>query len=432
MINNTTRPDPTPQYSPRRERWLLLTLAGIQFTHIIDFMIMMPLGPQFTQLFNITGAQFGLLVSAYTLAAGASGLLASAYVDRFGRKRLLLVLYSLFALATLACGLAPAYGSLMAARIAAGVFGGVLSALSQTIVGDVIPFERRGRAMGIVMTAFSAASVAGVPAGLFLAAHFGWHAPFFAIAALSVLFAAFAAITLPPLQDHLKGSQSSSALQRIGSVLADTNHLKAFGFSALLMFAGFTTVPYLAMNLQFTVGLRADQLPYVYLFGGAATLLTARWIGRLSDSWGKVASLRLLAYCSIPVMFAITLMPPGAALWLVFSTSTLLMIVMSGRMIPGMAITTSAANPALRGTFMSLNSAIQSAGMGLAAFVGGSLISRNEAGQLQNYWMTAVVGSVSSLLAIWLVGRLNLHNAAQNRPIPAKSNQNLGEKVGDL
>ena len=408
MINNTTRPD-----APRRELWLLLTLAGIQFTHILDFMIMMPLGPQFTQLFNITGAQFGLLVSAYTLAAGASGLVASAYVDRFGRKRLLLVLYSLFALATLACGLAPTYGSLMAARIAAGIFGGVLSALSQTIVGDVIPFERRGRAMGIVMTAFSVASVAGVPAGLFLAAHFGWHAPFFAIAALSALFAVFAAVTLPALTDHLKASQSSSAVGRISSVLADTNHLKAFTFSALLMFAGFTTVPYLAMNLQFSVGLRADQLPYVYLFGGVATIVTARLFGKLSDSWGKVATLRLLAIGSIPVMFAVTLLPAGAALWIVFATTTLLMIVMSGRMIPGMAIATSAAHPALRGTFMSLNSAVQSAGMGVAAFVGGSLISRNSQGQLQNYWTTALVGSIATLIAIWLVGRLDLRNAAQ-------------------
>jgi predicted MFS family arabinose efflux permease len=416
MINNATRSD-----APKRELWLLLTLAGIQFTHILDFMIMMPLGPQFTQLFGITEAKFGLLVSAYTLAAGASGLAASAYVDHFGRKRLLLVLYSLFALATLACALAPTYGSLMAARIAAGAFGGVLSALSQTIVGDVIPFERRGRAMGIVMTAFSAASVAGVPAGLFLAAHFGWHAPFFAIAALSATFAVFAALTLPVLTDHLKKSQQSSALQRIGSVLADRNHLKAFAFSALLMFAGFTTVPYLAMNLQFTVGLRADQLPYVYLFGGIATIGTARLWGRLSDSWGKVATLRLLAVCSIPVMFAATLLPPGAALWIIFITTTLLMIFMSGRMIPGMAIVTSAANPALRGTFMSLNSAVQSAGMGVAAFVGGSLISRNAAGPLQNYWMTAMVGAVSSLVAIWLVGRLDLRNTAQKAPLAANN-----------
>ena len=174
----------TQPLTPRRELWLLLTLAGVQFTHILDFMIMMPLGPQFRALFGISDAQFGLLVSAYTLAAGVSGLLASTYVDRFGRKRLLLVLYVLFGLATLACGLAPSYAALMVARIAAGLFGGVLSALCQTIVADVVPYERRGRAMGIVMTAFSVSTVAGVPAGLFLAAHFSWQVPFFGIAVL--------------------------------------------------------------------------------------------------------------------------------------------------------------------------------------------------------------------------------------------------------
>ena len=164
-----------PPLPPRRERWLLLTIAGIQFTHILDFMIMMPLGPQFTRLFGISDAQFGLLVSAYTLAAGVSGLAAATYVDRFDRKRLLLTLYGLFALATLACGLAPGYGFLMAARVAAGLFGGVLSALAQTIVADVVPFERRGRAMGIVMSSFSVSTVAGVPLGLLMSNHWGWH-----------------------------------------------------------------------------------------------------------------------------------------------------------------------------------------------------------------------------------------------------------------
>ena len=407
MINNTTR----------RELWLLLTLAGIQFTHILDFMIMMPLGPQFTQLFGINEAEFGLLVSAYTLAAGASGLVASAYIDRFGRKRLLLVMYTLFALATLACGLAPTYASLMAARIAAGIFGGVLSAMSQTIVGDVIPFERRGRAMGIVMTSFSVASVVGVPAGLFMAAHLSWHAPFFAIAALSMVFAVFAAITLPPLRGHLKGSHSSSAWQRISSVMSDANHLKAFGFSALMMLAAFPVVPYIAIQMQFGVGLRSDQLPYIYLCGGLASIFTARLFGQLTDRWGKVQSYRLIALLLIPCLFALTLLPLGTPLWLALLASTLLMICGSGRMIPAMAIVTSAANPALRGTFMSLNSAVQSAAMGAGAFVGGSLISRDATGQLQNFWQAALFGSVASLLGVWLAGRLDLHFSTVSAPL---------------
>ncbi|HNW01724.1 MAG TPA: MFS transporter [Burkholderiaceae bacterium] len=397
--------------TPQRELWLLITLAGIQFTHILDFMIMMPLGPQFTQLFAITDAQFGMLVSAYTLAGGLSGFLASAYIDRFGRKRLLLVLYGLFALATLACGLAPTYMTLMMARIAAGVFGGVLSALSQTIVGDVIPFERRGRAMSIVMTSFSVATVAGVPAGLFLAAHLGWHSAFFGIALLCALFLCFAAWTLPLLDAHLGASTDSSAVQRIRVVLADANHQRAFVFSSLMMFAGFMVIPYITIYMQTNVGMRPDQIPYVYLCGGIGTLLTARWVGRLTDLRGKLQTFRVFAIAVVFPMLAITLMP-RAPVMMVLTVSTLFFMCMSGRMIPGMAIITSAANPALRGTFMTINAAIQSAAMGLAALIGGSLISRDAQGLLQNYWMAAVVGGCASLLAVFVATRLQLHSMA--------------------
>lgn len=273
----------TSALTPRRELWLLLTLAGIQFTHILDFMIMMPLGPRFTQLFSISDAQFGLLVSAYTLSAGVSGLLASTYIDRFGRKRLLLVLYVLFGLATLACGVAPTYGTLMVARVLAGAFGGVLSALSQTIVADVIPFERRGRAMGIVMTSFSVSTVAGVPLGLILAEVGGWNMPFIAIAAMVGLLAVLAARTMPAMTAHVQAASGRTALGGIGQVLADPNHRWAFLFSALLMFTGFTVIPYITIYMQTNAGVRADQIPVAYLCGGVATLFTARLFGRLTD-----------------------------------------------------------------------------------------------------------------------------------------------------
>ncbi len=402
---------PPQSLTPRRELWLLITLAGIQFTNILDFMIMMPLGPQFTHLFAITDAQFGLLVSAYTLAGGLSGLLASSYIDRFDRKRLLLVLYGLFALSTLACGLAPGYRALMLARVAAGVFGGVLSSLSQTIVGDVIPFERRGRAMGIVMTSFSVSTVAGVPLGLFMAAHFGWHTPFIGIALMCALLALFAALTMAALNAHLKMHAPASAWGRIRETLADKNHQRAFLFSAFLMFAGFTVIPYITIYMQTNVGIPPQQIPSIYLAGGVATLLSARWIGRVADSRGKFETFRLMAIAVVFPMIAITLLPalPVAA---VLPVSTLFFICMSGRMIPGMAILTSAGNPSMRGTFMTLNSAVQSAAMGLAALVGGHLISRDVNGLVQNYWMAAVVGSLASLMAIYLAKKLNLHKGA--------------------
>jgi predicted MFS family arabinose efflux permease len=402
-------PNTPPPLSPRRELWLLLSLAGIQFTHILDFMIMMPLGPQFRALFGISDAQFGLLVSAYTLAAGSSGLLASTFIDRFGRKRLLLTLYVLFGLATLACGLAPSYALLMMARIAAGVFGGVLSALCQTIVGDVIPFERRGRAMGLVMTSFSVSTVAGVPLGLFLAAHFSWHAPFFGIAALCAVLALLAAATLPRLEGHL-GGHPASAFGGLAQVLSDRNHQRAFLFSGLMMFAGFTVIPYITLYMTANAGLRQDQIPYIYLCGGVVTLFTARLVGRLTDRHGKVPTFRWLALINIVPMLAVT-MVGGLPLAGVLVVTTLFFMFMSGRMIPGMAILTSAAQPRLRGTFMTLNASMQSAALGLASFIGGQLISRDAHGLVTGYWQAAVVGAVAALASIWLAPRLALHGA---------------------
>ena len=393
--------------TPKRELWLLITLAGIQFTNILDFMIMMPLGPQFTALFHITDAQFGLLVSAYTLSAGASGLLASTYIDRFDRKRLLLVLYCLFALATLACGLASSYVTLMVARVLAGTFGGVLSALSQTIVGDVIPFQRRGRAMGIVMTSFSVSTVAGVPLGLFMAAHLGWNAPFIGIAVLCALFIVFAFVSLPVMTAHLRLHAPASAWQRIRDTVADPNHRRAFVFSTLIMFAGFTIIPYITIFMQANVGLHPEQIPLIYLCGGIATLVSARWFGRLADSLGKFETFRVLAMAVVVPMLGITLLVP-TSLWVVLGVSTLFFVCMSGRMIPGMAMLTSAADPALRGTFMTLNSAVQSASMGLAALVGGFIISRDAQGLVQHYWAAATLGAAASLLAIVVGHKLNL------------------------
>jgi predicted MFS family arabinose efflux permease len=395
--------------TPQRERWLMITLAGIQFTHIVDFMVMMPLGPQFTKLFQINDAQFGLLVSAYTFAAGASGLLSSLYVDRFGRKKLLLTMYALFALATLACGLAPGYDSLMAARIAAGAFGGVLSALSQTIVADVVPFERRGRAMALIMSSFSLATVAGVPISLFLAAHYGWHTPFFAIAIVCAVLALVAWRTMPALNAHVQ-SEPASAWSNIRQVLVDRNHQKAFVFSALLMFAGFTVIPYIAIYSTSNGGLTETEIPYIYLCGGAATLLTARWIGRMTDKLGKAQMFRRVAFVTMLPMFLIT-QSASFGLWGILAVSTSFFICMSGRMTPGMAIVASAGNPKLRGTFMALNSAVQSAAMGMAAYVGGLIISRDANGLVQHYWGNAVVGISATLLSMWLVGRLFLYGA---------------------
>lgn len=400
----------TPQSRPFSERALLFTLAGIQFTHSVDFIVMMPLGPQFTQLFGISDAQFGWLVSAYTLAAGASALLGSAFVDRFERKRLLLSVYVAFAVATLSCGLATNYVLLMTARIAAGLCGGIMAALVQTIVGDAIPFERRGRAMGLIMASFSLATVAGVPASLWLAAQFGWHSTFIAIGAVSAAISAIGMRTLPRLDAHLHGTHTGR-WGAIADVLREPDHWRAFGFTALVMSAGFTVIPFLTIFLTANVGVTADQLPLIYLAGGVATFFSARMIGSTTDRWGKVRTFRAVAVAAtLPVVLTTHL--AQVPLWAVVVLTTLLFIFLSGRMVPGMALLASASEPRVRGTFLSLNGSVQASAMGLASLLGGALIARDANGLVVGYERTGWVMVALTIASLWAAGRLRLRSSS--------------------
>lgn len=393
--------------TPARERWLLLTLAAVQFTHIVDFMVMMPLGPELTRLFRLSDAEFGVLVSAYSLAAGASGLTASLFVDRFDRRRALLVLYAGFALATLACGLAPTAATLLAARVAAGMFGGVLAAVVQTIVADAIPFERRGRAMGVVMSSFSLATVAGVPASLWVASRWGWHMPFISIAVASALVWAGAWRIVPSLAGHL-GGPSQSAVQRLRAVLAEPNHWRAFGLSALLVMGSFSIIPYITIYTTTNLRLAPEHVPMVYLVGGVATFFTARLWGRLADHWGAVKTFRALAVVAVVPMMAMTHLT-STSLPVLLVVTTCFFVFVSGRMVPGMALLASAPAPALRGGFMSVSGAVQSAAMGLASWLGGLMISRSDTGQVMGYDRTGWFALATTVVMLWWVGKLRLH-----------------------
>jgi predicted MFS family arabinose efflux permease len=395
---------------PARERALLLTLAGIQFVHILDFMIMMPLGPILIRELGIDAHAFGLLVSSYTFTAAFSGLLAAMFVDRFERKRLLLAMFALFAVATLACGLAPSYGTLLAARGAAGAFGGVLGALVQTMVGDLIPFERRGRASGTIMSAFSLSTVAGVPLSLFIANHFGWRSPFFFIAMLAVGFFLLGLRRLPTLRGHLPDagsgeSERSHPLAAMAEVLRDANHRRALAFMALLMFAGFSVIPYITIYATGNVGIRQEDIPYMYLAGGCATFFTARWIGRLADHWGKVRTYRLVALLSLVPLYVQTHLPP-VPLWLMIACATVFFILVPGRMVPALAIVTSAAVPRLRGTFLAINSSVQQLFSGLASYVGGALIAVDAGHRVSGYGDVGLLAMGATLVAMAYVGRI--------------------------
>ncbi len=403
----------TATLSPSRERALLLTLAGIQFSHILDFMIMMPLGPILMRYFNIGTHEFGFLVASYSFSAAVSGLLSATFVDRFERKRFLLVMFALFGLSSLACGFAPGYISLLVARGAAGAFGGVMGAMVQTIVGDVIPFERRARASSVVMSAFSVSTIAGVPLSLALANQLGWRAPFVLVAVLTLLFGLAGLRLLPELRQHLH--QPRHPLSSLFETLRDPNHLRALLFSGLIIFSGFTVIPYITVYAVANLGIPQGQVPLIYLCGGAATLISARWIGHRADLHGKTRVYRQVAALAfIPLLLVTQTEHATLALWLLCTTSFFVLI--SGRMIPAMAIITSAAQPKLRGTFMSLNACMQQLASGLASMLAGMLTHQAANGSIVGYPHVGYVAMVANLLAIWFVGRIVLHTAPERHP----------------
>lgn len=401
--------------SPKSERLFLLVLAGIQFTHILDFMIMMPLGPQLIRALHLSTNEFALLLSSYTFTAAASGLLAAAYVDLFDRRKLMLTLYALFILATLGCGLAPNYESLLVARAMAGAFGGLLSGMTQTIIADVVPFERRGQAMGTMMAAFSLSTVGGIPLGLFLAEHIsllGWRAPFFFIMLLSCVFLLIGCRLLPPLTAHLGREKKGNVLQQLYAVAKKPDHLKAFFFVSLLTMSGFSVIPYIALYYTANVGMSESFITLVYLVGGAATLFTSRLIGRLADRHGKLRTFRWIVAASfVPLLVTTHLVP--LPWWLVLINSTVFFILVPGRMIPGLAMVTAVATPQVRGAFMSLVSSVQMFALGLASLVSGLIISRNATGQIEHYNIVGYIAVCLGLVSLWMAKRLTTASAPQ-------------------
>lgn len=390
----------------------------MQFTHILDFMIMMPLGPQMIRLLHITTNEFGLLLSSYTFAAAASGLLATTYIDRFDRRKLMLVLYVLFILATLCCGLAPNYTALLIARALAGIFGGVLGALVQTMVADVIPFERRGKAMGTVMAAFSIATVAGVPLGLFLANHIpalGWRAPFFFIVLLSGVFLFIGYKLLPNLTGHMDKPKQGHILAQIYAVAKDPHHLQAFAFVSLMAMAGFAVIPYIALYVTANVGMPESFITVIYLCGGAATFFTSQLIGRLSDKYGKPTVFRWIGWTSfVPILITTHLMP--VPWWVVLVNSTIFFILVPGRMVPGMSLVGAVSVPQVRGTFMSLVSSVQMLSSGLATLIGGMIITRSADGQILHFNIVGYFAVACGILSLWLVRRLRVAPTPDTAP----------------
>lgn len=374
------------QLEPARERRLLWLLALTQFTVIMDFMVMNPIAPQIMQAFSIGPAAFATAVSAYSWCAGISGLLAATYIDRFDRRSLLLVMYSLFAASNLACAMASDYTLLLCARAFAGITGGVLASVVMAIISDVIPAERRGAATGIVMTAFSLAAVAGVPAGVLLGAHFGWSAPFALLVMLSLPIWFAGSRIVPSLTEHLaKGPVPlAEVLPDLWRLASQPNHLRAFFLTFSMMVSHMMVIPFIAPTLVANHGVLPAQLSWMYMAGGAAMFFTSRAIGRLADRFGKRIMFCVIGVLSmLPILFITHL--PDLPYYAIVAFFPVFMILMSGRMIPMQAFLTTVPPPAHRGAFLSLNSALQSLGTGCGAWLGGMLLSISADGHITGY-----------------------------------------------
>lgn len=385
---------------------LLLILAGAQFVHILDFVIMMPLGPQFMRELGISPQQFALLVSIYTFSAALWGFVGVFFIDRFDRKAALLWLCLGFAAGTVACGLAPNYEFLLFGRALAGAFGGLMGAVVFSIIGDTFHESRRGAATGTVMMAFSVASVFGVPLGLW-AAQDSWRTPFLGLAVVTVLLMIAAVRILPPMKGHLNSLVRRSMVEDLKFMLYTRNHWRAYGMIVSLMFAAFSVIPFLATYLVRNVGLTESELPYVYLTGGFFAFGTSRLVGRLADRYGKHRVFVLMSALSVVPILILTHLPRISIVPAILVT-TLFTVLISGRAVPAMSLITSSVQSGRRGSFMSFTGAVQQFASGLASLAGGLILTEAPSGELLNYNWVGYLAVVATLVSIVIGQRLKI------------------------
>lgn len=393
-----------------REMAVLLILAGLQFAHIVDFMILMPLGPKLMRDMGITSSQFGSLVSVYTFTAGVTNLLGAFFLDRYDRKKSTLILYLGFIIGTLACGLANNFEFLFAARSIAGAFGGLISAAVLAIVGDYIPYKRRARAMGIVMASFSVASIAGVPLGLWLANHLNWQAPFFFVAGASVLFLTFFVVLIPPLTKHLsKEKQNISfakALDNISDILSQSGPRRALMLIAFIMLSQFSIIPFLATYYVLNVKFPETFIPFIYVVGGSLTVITSPLVGKLADRFGRERIFVIFSLVVAVPLIWITHLKPGVSVAFVLALQGFFFVSTNGRFVPAMTMITSVVPSSRRGTFMSLVSCVQQVFAGIASYAAGVLIYKTSDGQLAGYglvgWLSLLMGFVALMIGLGL------------------------------
>ena len=401
----------------RYQSILVALLAVVQFTIIIDFMIMSPLGAIMMPALHISAAQFGVAVSAYAFSAGVSGIMAAGFADRFDRKRLLLFFYGGFTLGTALCAVAPNYHVLLLGRVVTGLFGGVIGSIVIAIVTDLFSLQLRGRVMGFVQTAFAASQVLGIPTGLFLANHWNWHVAFGALVGLSIAGMAAVLFLMQPVNGHLLLKQDKNAFRHLIATIEHPRYWLAFSVTTLLATGGYMLMPFGSAYTVHNLGIDIVQLPTIYLVSGLFSILIGPLVGRASDAFGKYPTFAFGSAMSI-IMVLIYTHLGQVSLTVAILVNVLMFVGIFSRMIPSQALISAIPEPAQRGSFSAIGASLQQLSGGLGSVLAAALIAENADGSLRHFdrlGLVVVTTAVISLIVMYFV----------QRPIAAKAGKRV-------
>jgi len=388
------------------QKFVIALLAFLQFTIILDFMILSPLGAILMPALNITTAQFGTVVSAYAISAALSGFLTAGFADKFDRKKLLLFFYSGFIVGTLLCGLAPNYHFLMGARIFTGLFGGVIGSIVFAIMTDLFPLEQRGRVMGFLQTAFAASQILGLPAGLYLSNLWGWHMPFMMIVAVSLIAGIFIVYYMKPITGHLKLQTDKKAYEHLLHTMKVPRYLLAFAATGLLSIGGFMMMPFASAFTVNNMGIHQDQLPLIYMITGLCSILIGPLVGKASDTLGKFQTFTFGTLVSIVMVLVYTHLGI-TPLFMVILVNAAMFVGIFSRMIPSQALMSAIPTPANRGAFMSVSSSLQQLAGGLGSIIAGMIVVQETSGKILHFETIGYVMTGIALVALVMVFYIN-------------------------
>lgn len=401
------------------ERVVVFLIGAVQFINILDFVMVMPLGPDFAAGLGIAPSHIGTIGAAYTAAGSVAGVAGSYFLDRFDRRKALAVAMSGLVLATAAGGLATGLTSLLVARALAGLFGGPATSLALSIIADLIPVERRGRAMGAVMGAFSVASVLGVPMALKVARWTDWRMPFFVVAGLGLLVVAGAIFYLPPMRGHLEAGRLRAHPVSARELFTRADVLLSYAMTGMLNAGGFLIIPNISAYVQYNLGYPREELESIYFVGGLVSFVTLRMAGKAVDRLGsfRVGTVGAMMFLAT-LYIAFIHLPVGVPLVAVFACFFLANGV---RNVAYSTLTSRVPEQAIRARFMSFQSAVQHLGAAAGAFISSRVLTDLPGGKLGDMTQVVMLSMAFTLtlpVLFFLVERRVLQRASASPPAP--------------